>query len=91
MTIVNILLKCIKYALTEMAQHDTRYHEIFLIMLIRALKLSSVCTSCGNKAAKYNISRQYVVAYLEHGVHSIPWVRVLWESLHSSILHKGKW
>ena len=35
MTIVNILLKCIKYALTEMAQHHTRYHEISLIIPVR--------------------------------------------------------
>ena len=35
MTIVNILLKCIKYTLTEMAQHHTRYHEIFLIIPVR--------------------------------------------------------
>ena len=89
-TIVNILLKCIKYALTEMAQHHTRYHEIFLIMLVRALKVNSVCTPCGNKAAKYNISRQYVVAYLDHGVHSIPWVRVLWESLQVSHFHSSQ-
>ena len=35
MTIVNILLKCIKYTLTEMAQHHTRSHEIFLIIPVR--------------------------------------------------------
>ena len=51
MTIVNILLKCTKHALIEMAQHHTRYHEIFLIIPVRTplgVGDGQGCLACSN-------------------------------------------